>query len=160
MKTAKSAAYYLYPGEIYAGIECQFVTTVLGSCVSVCMHDPKLQFGGMNHFMLPLWNGEGLESPKYGDIAILQLFERLLALGSKKEDIVCKIFGGAEIIGESQSFYRIGKRNIDLAFRMVNDLGIPVISSSTGGNLGRKIYFNTFSGEVFQKYLLKTKNEA
>lgn len=160
MKTGRTETYYLYPGEVYVGTDYQFVTTVLGSCVSVCIYDTRLHLGGMNHFMLPLWNGDGLESPKYGDIAILQLFDKLMLMGSRKEDLICKIFGGAEIIGENQSFYRVGKRNIDLACRLVGELGVPLVSSSTGGNSGRKIFFNTSSGEVFQKYLIKTKNEA
>jgi len=38
----------------------------------------------MNHFMLPLWNGEGLATPKYGTIAMEKLLEQVLAIGCKK----------------------------------------------------------------------------
>jgi chemotaxis receptor (MCP) glutamine deamidase CheD len=34
-------------------------------------------------------------------------------------------------------------------------MDIPVVSSSTGGKLGRKIHYNTGTGELFQKYLGK-----
>jgi chemotaxis protein CheD len=106
--------------------------------------------------MLPYWNGDGLESPKYGNVAIGQLFTKLLDFGAKKEDIVCKIFGGGEVLGENSSIYNVGQRNIELAMNLIGEMGIQIVSSSTGGKLGRKIYFNSSTGEVLQKYLTKT----
>jgi chemotaxis protein CheD len=105
--------------------------------------------------MIPYWNGVGLESPKYGNVAIGQLFQKILDFGGKKDDIVCKIFGGAEVLTEQNSVFSVGQRNIQLAYKMLDELGIPVISSSTGGRLGRKIHFNTKTGEVLQKYLVR-----
>ncbi len=29
------------------------LTTILGSCVAACLHDPVARLGGMNHFLLP-----------------------------------------------------------------------------------------------------------
>lgn len=111
--------------------------------------------------MLPCWNGDGLESPRYGNVAIMQLFQKMLEMGAEKENIECKIFGGAEMLGEPNSVYKIGQRNIQLAYKMVTELGITVVSSSTGGKQGRKIHFNTGTGDVLQKYLVKsTKNET
>jgi len=106
--------------------------------------------------MLPYWNGEGLESPKYGNVAIFQLYQKMLELGVKKEDIICKIFGGAEVLGEQSSVFNVGQRNIEVAHKIIQEIGIPVVSSSTGGKQGRKIHFNTGTGEVLQKYLVKT----
>lgn len=133
--------------------DAQWITTVLGSCVSVCFYDTKREIGGLNHFMLPYWNGDGLETPKYGNIAIQQLFQKMLDLGAKKGDIVCKIFGGAKVLGEQYSIFNVGQRNTELAIKMVTEMGIAIVSSSTGGLQGRKIHFNTKTGEVFQKYL-------
>lgn len=153
--------HFLHPSTIWISTEPQWVTTILGSCVSVCLFDKKKSIGGMNHFMLPYWNGEGLESPRYGNVAISQLFHKMLELGAKKEDIVCKIFGGAEVLGEQVSVFNVGQRNIELAQRTIAEIGIPVASSSIGGYLGRKIHFNTGTGEVLQKYLVKNnQNEA
>lgn len=148
--------HFLYPSNLYVGIDDEWITTVLGSCVSVCFFDTKKMFGGISHYMLPYWNGDGLESPKFGNVAIVQLFQKMLDLGSKKGDIVCKIFGGAEVLNNSDSVFHIGQRNIELAYKIVADLGVPIKGSSTGGKLGRKIHFNTGTGEVLQKYLAKT----
>ena len=146
--------YFLHPSSLLVSKDLQWITTVLGSCVSVCFCDPKKQIGGINHYMLPYWNGDGLESPKYGNVAILQLLNKMYDFGVKKEDIVCKIFGGGDVLGEQNSVFNVGQRNIELAYRMVFELGISIANSSTGGKLGRKIHFNTGTGEVLQKYLV------
>ena len=84
--------HYLYPSALFASARPHKVVTVLGSCVSVCLWDPFLRIGGINHYMLPLWNGEGLASPKYGNIAIEKLIERMLYLGSRKSNLQAKIW--------------------------------------------------------------------
>ena len=41
-------------GEYRAEREPDVVlSTILGSCVSVCLYDPGVGVGGMNHFLLP-----------------------------------------------------------------------------------------------------------
>jgi chemotaxis protein CheD len=152
---------FLHPSAMVVSSDPKWIITILGSCVAVCLFDRKRAIGGINHFMLPYWNGDGLETPKYGNVAINQLFLKMLDLGAKKEDIACKIFGGGEVLGEQNSVYNVGKRNIELAFKQVGEMGIRIESSSTGGKLGRKIYFNSATGEVLQKYLLKpTQNDT
>lgn len=153
--------HFLHPSTIWISKEPIWVTTILGSCVSVCLFDKKNCIGGINHFMLPYWNGEGLESPRYGNVAIAQLLQKMHEFGVKKEYMVCKIFGGAELLTEQVSIFNVGLRNIELAHKLMSEMGIPVTGSSTGGKLGRKIHFNTGTGEVLQKYLVKNnQNEA
>lgn len=158
MNNHRQNPFFLHPSSLFVGSDSQWIVTVLGSCVSVCLFDKKRTIGGINHFMLPLWNGDGLESPKYGNVAILHLLAKMLEFGAKKEDIVCKLFGGAEVLNNTHSVFNVGQRNIDLAYKMLEELNIPVIGSSTGGQLGRKILFNTSTGEVLQKYLIKTSH--
>ena len=43
----------LMPGEVYVSGRDEMIMTVLGSCVSACIRNPKTNVGGMNHFMLP-----------------------------------------------------------------------------------------------------------
>lgn len=111
----------------------------------------------MNHYMLPFWNGEGLETPRYGNVAIPKLIFEMLDNGSQKQDLVAKLFGGGKILGEGNSFFHVGEKNIDVAVRLLKEFGIPVTASSTGGERGRKIWFDTGSGEVIQQYIVKNK---
>jgi chemotaxis protein CheD len=148
--------HFLYPASLFASKTPHLVTTILGSCVAVCVYDPVIKVGGINHFMLPLWNGQGLASPKYGNIAIERLLEKMLSLGCFKNNLQAKVFGGGEVIQTSVTQFNIGARNIKLALDMLDELKIPVIGQSVGGKLGRKILFNTETFEVKQKYIQKS----
>lgn len=102
----------------------------------------------MNHFMLPLWNGEGLATPKYGNIAMERLLEHVLRLGIRKEHVGAKIFGGANLLTVSSAAYPIGLRNVELAMTWLDEWHIPVVASDVGGAVGRKIIMNTQTGQV------------
>jgi chemotaxis protein CheD len=149
---------YLYPAALIVPDKPALVHTILGSCVSVCLFDKVKKTGGINHFMLPLWNGEGLATPKYGNIAIEKLVEKMTFSGSKKEHLIAKVFGGGEVIDYSSKTFNIGLRNITIAFEILSELRIPVISQSTGGKSGRKIIFNTQTGEVIHRFVKSADN--
>ena len=144
---------FLYPSTMFASAQPAEVTTILGSCVAVCLWDRYLGIGGINHYMLPTWNGMELASPKYGNIAIERLTEKMLQLGCKKNNLVAKVFGGGEVITVTSSSMHIGERNIMVAEEMLQEQNIPIIGRSTGGKNGRKIIFNTHTGEVLQCYI-------
>lgn len=147
--------HYLYPSALFADKEPHMVDTILGSCIAVCLYDEKRKIGGINHFMLPFWNGSGLASPKYGNIAIEKLIEKMLALGSNMNDMKAKVFGGGEVVETQSNHFRIGERNIELAEKMLTELNIRVMGRSVGGKLGRKIRFNTETGVVLMKFIKK-----
>ncbi len=147
------ATHYLYPSAIFASPHPYEVSTVLGSCVSICLWDTQLKFGGINHFMLPLWNGEGLPTPKYGNIAFEKLLEKMQYLGSSHTNLVAKVFGGAKQLEKGNSIFNVGERNILMTFDILKEFNVPVISQHTGGDKGRKIKFYTHSGEVHMKLL-------
>jgi chemotaxis protein CheD len=148
--------HFLYPAELYVSKVPYQINTILGSCVTVCLYDPVLNIGGMNHFMLPYWNGQGLASPKYGNIAIEKLLDKMLSFGCNKNSIKAKIFGGGEVIETQIVQFHIGARNIEVARLALEEKKIQIVSSSVGGKLGRKIEFMTSTGEVRQKYVQKT----
>lgn len=149
---------YLRPGGLFCSPEPYIVTTVLGSCVSICLWDPDLKIGGVNHYMLPLWNGEGLPSPRYGNIAITKLIDRILKLGARKSKLKAKVFGGASFY-QGTSVINISERNIDLATHMLKEAGITVVAVDTGGDRGRKIIFNSQTGMVKLKRLSRVIQE-
>jgi len=140
--------HYLYPGGIFVDERPHVVTTVLGSCVSICLWDQLRRLGGINHYMLPLRNGEGLASPKYGNVATPRLIERMRLLGSRPQDLVAKVFGGASMWQNVTDQPGVGAKNIEQAFRLLDEQGIRVIGQDVGGETGRKIIFNTESGVV------------
>jgi chemotaxis protein CheD len=152
---------YLKQGMIVVRQEECIITTVLGSCISVCLWDSVFGIGGMNHYMLALWNGEGLPSPRYGNVAIPKLIEKMIGAGAAKNNLRAKVFGGAEVLSSMRnSEMKVGPQNIILAEDLLAKERIPVISSDVGGYGGRRIQFNTKTGTVMLKRLSsdKTKN--
>jgi chemotaxis protein CheD len=144
--------HFLYASSIYVDKKATEIQTVLGSCVSVCMYDVRLNFGGMNHYMLPLWNGDGLATAKYGNIAIDKLLGKMLSLGSDQKNIIAKVFGGANQLGEN-SFYSVGRRNIQLAEDVLATHRVRIMATNVGGTIGRKILFHSGTGMVYMKFV-------
>ena len=153
--TGNMEKHYLYPGKVFSSKKPHTVDTILGSCVAVFLWDPVLQFGCINHFMLP--GEEGSTSFKYGNAAISELIKRMLNMGSTKSNIKAKIFGGSEI-GNAKGSFNIGSRNISFTQDMLKKEGIPIVSSSVGGSIGRKVIFHTASGDVLISYIKQEKN--
>lgn len=145
--------HFLYPCVIYSHAKPTIVTTILGTCVAVCLYDPISKKGGINHYMLPLWNGDGLASPKYGNIAIPKLIKKMLAMGCRKSNIQAKVFGGKSEGQGNISLFRIGERNSELALLLLGQENIPIVGSSLNGKYGRRIQFNTGTGEVLMNFL-------
>lgn len=150
--------HYLLPSRLFVDQEKHLVSTVLGSCISVCLYNPRLKVGGINHYMLPLWNSEGLATPKYGNIATEKLVEKMIALGSQKSELIAKVFGGANQLSKTNNGmnYSIGDRNYGVAKDILNKHGIKIVAESVGGFRGRKMLYNTYTGEVKMKFLTKS----
>ena len=151
-KAASHTRVYLLPGELNASKEPAQITTILGSCVAVCLWDANTGMGGMNHFLLPAWReGEG-PSTRFGDIATRTLLEELLELGCQRRHLIAKLFGGAALF-RSQDRYvaSLGSKNVEAARTMMKNAGVPVIAQDTGGTHGRKVVFNTADGSVWSR---------
>ena len=147
----KSNQHFLLPGAIFAKDDDYIITTVLGSCIAVCLWDPQLRKGGMNHYKLPLWNGDGIPSPKFGNIAITTLVEAMLNMGCKRQNLKAKVFGGGAVLKTADSTLNVGERNIQVARESLKQEKISVVASNVGGEFSRKIVFVTHDGSVTMK---------
>ena len=145
--------HYLYPGHLWTGQAQGLVTTILGTCVAVCLWDPKSRAGGVNHYLLakaPL--GEH-ESPRFGTVAIPKLVEDVLARGARRASLWAKVFGGMQGTVAKQGAMDIGGANVALALELLEKLRIPVLARETGGPRGRKLLFDVEMGNAWVKGL-------
>lgn len=141
---------YVHVGQLYATTGNQLVSTILGSCVAVCLWDAVAGVGGLNHFLLPQQVANGISSPRFGNIAIERLIERIRELGGDPLRLKGKIFGGASVIDAFHSERRsLGMGNVDLARRLLRDAGIPIVAEDVGGTQGRKVMFQTSDGAAW-----------
>ncbi len=150
----------IHPGEYKVSDEDIIISTVLGSCVSVALFDPVKKQGGMNHFLLPRYgNGEVTEKSliqqefRYGLYAMEILINSLMKMGSRKNSLIAKVFGGSEMFEISSRVTNVGKQNREFALLYLENENIPVISSDLGGPLGRKILFFPKTGKILLKKL-------
>lgn len=140
--------HFLFAGTVFASSEPHAVTTILGSCVTVCLWDYVLRIGGVNHYQLPFWNGDGLPSPKFGNIAIPKLVEKMLLLGSARKNLRAKVTGGSS---RFVSPIEVARTNVMIAERILDQEHIPIIGMDVGGASSRKIIFETDTGSLFIK---------
>ena len=141
----------LMQGDIHCSSDPKVLTTVLGSCVAVCLWDKVRGIGGMNHFVLPIAR-PGEKSTRYGDVAIDELLAGLSRLGGRLADLQAKVFGGAAVLpyGGGQT---VGSNNVQLALERLRRDHIRIAAQRTGGVLGQQIRFHTRTGEAFVRYL-------
>lgn len=148
------ARHYLHAGQYFATAEPTVVTTILGSCVAVCLWEPRLKIGGINHFVLPDWVGQGRLSPRFGIVAVASLVEHLVSLGCQVKDLRAKVFGGASVFGHRAPHSNVlGSRNVEVALMLLEKEGIPRVGGDLGGSAGRKLLFHTDDGESWVKKL-------
>jgi chemotaxis protein CheD len=143
---------YLHAGQLIATVSPTAITTVLGSCVAVCLHDPVTRVGGMNHFLLPM-HVERDRSPRFGNVAVPQLVEEVLRAGASRRTLVAKVFGGASVIAAITHGRRLGEENAALAVRLLEEARIPVLDRDVGGSRGRKVVFLADEGTAWVRQL-------
>lgn len=146
---------YVHGGQSFVAAEPTIVTTILGSCVSVCFFDAAAEIGGITHYVLPRpLMGAAMPPPKIGTVAIPQLFESLVAIGASPARLCAKVFGGASMHAASRGTARdLGHQNALVAMEVLARLSICVVASDTGGAHGRKLVFHTDDGSAWIKYL-------
>ena len=157
----------LLPGDFYVSLHGELITTVLGSCISACIRDPKTGVGGMNNFMLPeKRNGDlkqsWVDTPvsdqmRYGNIAMERLINLVLASGSRKQDIEIKLFGGGRVLDISTD---IGGKNITFVKQYLAAEGLAITSEDVGGPCPRKVQYFPLTGRVRIKKLNSMHNQT
>lgn len=147
----------LTQGEFHASRDPVVLSTILGSCVSVCLHDPATGIGGMNHFLLPD-GGEAHDarSERYGVNAMEQLINALLRLGARRGGLVAKAFGGANM---SPRLAPIGDGNASFARQFLATEGIVCVAESFGGTNARRVLFWPQTGKAQQMIVPGTVDE-
>ena len=157
----KRYMYELFAGEYYATNDDNIViSTLLGSCVSVCLRDKRNGVIGMNHFMLP-GNVESekvmfSEDGRYGINAMEKMVNDMMKLSSRRENMEAKVFGGGQVM--DYKLTSVAQLNIEFALAYLDMEEIPVVSQDVGGNYGRKILLFPDSFSVFMKRISYQKN--
>ena len=140
---------FLHAGHLWVSREPAEITTILGSCVAICLWDRVSGVGGMNHYMLPHDVGTEYASPRYARYATRALLEQLGQAGANLYRLRAKVYGGACTLGNAmQSERDLGRQNARVARELLLAEHIPVVDEQTGGNQGLKVIFETATGHA------------
>jgi chemotaxis protein CheD len=148
---------YLKPGELFLSRQPALVTTVLGSCVSVTIFSPTCRTGAICHALLP--KGGLDEGFRYVDSTIDYMVGKFTGMGIGLSGCEVKLFGGADILLTREARgvrLSVGRQNILEAGSRLQHHGITLVVSEVGGDHGRKLFFNSQTGDVFLKKVRKT----
>lgn len=143
---------HLHPGQMFAATHRCAITTVLGSCVSVCLYDVGSGIGGANHYVLPHAASPMHEPLRCGRSAIQSLIERVVSLGARRERLMAKVYGGAHVLkAMSGDRWHVGAANVSVARAVLAAERIPLQDLDVGGLRGRKLLFTTGDGTTWVK---------
>lgn len=136
--------------ELVISKEPVIVSTVLGSCVSVCLFSKLEVGGGIIHYALPELPKSTNDNPlRYGDYAIEKLIvSSSQHLGLKPFQFVAKLVGGANNIASEHPSQHVGDENVKIARKLLDKYGIEIIGEDVGGVYGRKVLFHLQTGRL------------
>ncbi len=129
--------------------DAKVITYALGSCIGICLYDPKLKLAALVHIMLPLNMEAGRKNPlKYADTGIRETLKAMQAKGAMKSRITTKCAGGAkmfEVAGKG-ALGNIGQRNIESVHTILKMEGIHLVAEDVGGGVARTLTFDAATG--------------
>jgi len=123
------------------------VTSGLGSCVAVAVHDVDDGVGGLLHAMLPEADGPVENPAKYVDSGLDEMLSAMVRLGASPANLTAKLAGGSAMLDLSIGD-GVGARNVAAAERALADADVELLASETGGDNGRSVSFSPTSGDV------------
>ena len=123
------------------------VKSVVGSCIALSLCHPRTGKGALAHIVLPAANGRNGAPGKFADTAIPHMLKSLQIDGCNQSGLVAKICGGANMFG-GKGPIQVGVENTKAVTEALQGLGIPIQGESVGGKKGRRITFNSETGNM------------
>lgn len=166
MPNAQLMDIFLLPGEYFVGDAGFQIRTVLGSCVSITLWQPRVRIGGMCHFLLPTRGSASTGSKEldghYGDEALALMCRDLRDHGVEPRQCEAKIFGGGHMFpGRIKvDSNHVGRRNGEAARELLAQHGIGVVTESLFGVGHRQIIFDVSKGDVWVRQVKLSLHEA
>lgn len=144
---------YLEPGEIHWGDKDDFVVTILGSCVSICIWHPVKKIGGMTHILMPGKRKKRrgtILNLRYGDDTVWMLLDMIKKHNTNPHEYIVKLFGGANVLQNVQNCsFNTAIHNIQTTVKRLRRYGFSIYVKDLGGIKSRKIVFDISNGDVW-----------
>ncbi len=137
--------------DLKTGKEGEVLSTILGSCVGLCLYSSRHKAGGLLHLMMASAGAQATlpecKKAKYADTGVPELIRLLKTLhGIHSTDLVAKMFGGAKVLAGVER--NIGAENAIAVKTILQEYGIPIKAHKLGGEKGYRIKFMLDTGKV------------
>jgi chemotaxis protein CheD len=153
---------FLSLGELIIVDKPTHIWTILGSCVSVILHNPRKKVSALCHAQLSenkvlgSIDGRYIDKVVNGDFryvacSINYMLDQLYTMGINKSEIYASIYGGANIIAEFS--HKIGSDNSAAAINVLEKNGIRILRKDIGGTQSRTIRHFSDTGTTHVKLL-------
>ena len=146
----------IHIGGVVASRTPVVVSTILGSCISVCLRDAKTRAGGMNHFMLPSGSADGGAEARFGIHAMELLINECMKAGADRRRLEAKLFGGGHVLKMRETDGNVPQSNIAFALQFLETENIPILSQDLGGYAAREVHFFTDTGKTLMRRMAIT----
>ena len=94
-----------------------------------------------------------LDKFRYVDTSLEAMLQEFRRRGVPAERLEIKLFGGANVLAKLSKERAIGSLNWKQAQKSLEALSLALLAHDVGGEAGRRLLFETTSGEVFVKHL-------
>ncbi len=137
----------LMPGDVALGLAGDQLKTLLGSCVSVILTDPRRTVGVMCHIVhVGRPNAANAHNTAFGEVAMQDMFDRLIQVAIPPERCHAYVYGGGNMFPQMFSTTHVGTKNADWVLDYLYDSGIAVVEEDVGGSGYRKVAWTVGPG--------------
>lgn len=134
------AIFELLPGDVALGRSGDILKTLLGSCVSVILTDPRRTVGVMCHIVhVGHPNAANQNNTAFGSVAMAEMNRRLFAIGFAPRSCEAYVVGGGNMFPQLVSHHHVGLNNVDWVMGYLEHHKIPVLKEDLGGAGYRKL---------------------
>ncbi len=114
--------------------------------------------GAAAHFLYPYRDENKESTPLYAAPAIYKLIHEFEKYGALREDVEVQIFGGGAPLGAEERLQNLASNNVKVALELLFLKNYIVHGEDIFGYRGRKVLFNSSTGETIVAKLNDVRN--
>lgn len=158
---APPAAKELMPGDVALATRGEHLKTLLGSCVSVILTDPRRTVAAMSHIVhVGTPNTGNRNNTAYGSVAMQEMFSMLRSKGVNPAMCEAYVFGGGNMFPQIFNAKNVGASNAQWVLNYLQAQGIVVVDQGLGGNGYRKVSWTVGPQEPLVETVFAEQGEA
>lgn len=141
----------LHPGDVACVGSGARLATLLGSCVSIVLSDPRRSIGAMCHYVHAsrfAGSASTARPTARASEALAAMSAALRARGFEPQRCDAWVFGGGNMFpGLASGDEHVGAANAQWALDALARLGVRIVAADVGGRVYRKVHWTVGDGD-------------